>query len=60
MTEEQLAEIENKAIEKMLECNDMGTEIGHIKADEIIFELLNEIGLKKIAKVYDSVSKWYA
>jgi len=31
----------------------------HTKADEILMDLLKELGYTELVKLYDSVSKWY-
>lgn len=42
------------------ECFNDDTEMDHIKADEIIVELLVALGFQNTAAAYDDVAKWYA
>jgi hypothetical protein len=49
------------ATARMLEIGKIGdTETAHLAADELVIEVLKEIGWKKFAKAYDDVSKWYS
>jgi hypothetical protein len=36
------------------------TEVDHYDADQLLIELLKEIGLDDIAEAYDRIAKWYA
>ena len=45
-------------LKKLAKSDD--TEQAHIEADDILIELLNKLGLSKIAKTYDDVDKWYS
>lgn len=36
------------------------TEGGHIHADEILCDLLEAIGYKKVVEEYNKINKWYA
>lgn len=35
-------------------------ETAHSDADEYIIDLLKELGMKELAKIYDNIPKWYA
>ena len=35
-------------------------ETAHVEADNLVCELLKELGFEEVVKEYDKVSKWYA
>ena len=35
-------------------------EMAHVEADNLVCELLKELGFEEVVKEYDKVSKWYA
>jgi len=35
------------------------TELAHLKADNIISDLLRELGYGEVVDIYDEVDKWY-
>ena len=35
-------------------------EINHLKADDVLCELLKELGLGEVAEAFDDIEKWYA
>jgi len=45
-------------IEMIRKVNDM--EKGHIEADDMLLELLKELGFIKIIDTFNSFGKWYA
>ena len=47
-------------IEKLKLCQNDDTEMSHIEADNIISELLIELGFKDVVDEYDKIGKWYA
>jgi len=52
---------EENAIRAMKECIDNGdTEVAHGNADDLLCNLLVELGYKKVIDVYNEVDKWYA
>ena len=59
-------EIEKKYCEKLTKAsvrnldNDYDEESGHYFCDEIIIELLKELDLNEVAKIYESEPKWYS
>ena len=53
-------EDEGKWVEALKACHGMGTDDGHIQADEILCALLRSLGYHKVVKTYDDVAKWYA
>jgi hypothetical protein len=42
---------------KLKECNELGTEDGHMEADELLIEFINDPDVKK---AFNDLSKWYA
>jgi hypothetical protein len=36
------------------------TEAGHAKADELLCDILKEIGLSEVAEEFDRCEKWYS
>ena len=44
---------------QQLKFND-DTEMVHVKADEILCELLSELGYTEIVDAYNELEKWYA
>lgn len=42
------------------ESRDDDAESWHIKADDILCELLNELGFKQIVEEYGKVKRWYS
>ena len=60
MTREQLGLLERYK-EKMAECvADHDAEEAHKKADDLLVELLNELGFKEVTRLFDEVKKFYA
>lgn len=41
-------------------CFTGDNESDHIRADEILIQILREIGMTKTADAYEAVGKWYA
>ncbi len=41
-------------------CKSMNEEEGHMEADNIMEDLLEELGYEKIAEEYKKVKKWYS
>ena len=35
-------------------------ELAHVNADELLCDLLIELGYKKIVRIYNKIEKWYA
>ena len=52
-TEKYIARI--KAIQK-----NHDTEEAHLDADQVLCELLTELGYKELVEEYDNVDKWFA
>ena len=43
------------------ECNSQfDTEVDHINADNILCDLLTELGYKEIVDKFNKIDKWYA
>lgn len=50
-----------EAIEKMKECvNNGDTEVAHLDADDILCDVLTQLGYKELVDLYEKVKKWYA
>lgn len=45
-------------MELLIECED--SEYAHSRADELLCELLEDLGYGKIVELYSDVEKWYA
>lgn len=45
-------------MEALIENDD--TEVAHLKADDILCELLRDLGYNTLVDAYDEVAKWYA
>ena len=52
--------IELKYFDKMCDIISGDTEIDHVRADDILVELLRELGYNRLAVVYSGIPKWYA
>ena len=35
-------------------------EVAHIRADEILVDILKDLGLENIVNEYEKINKWYA
>ena len=55
-----IEELDEKYSKKLQTCNTGDLEQDHYRADEILCELLREIGLNKIENTYQEIEKWYA
>jgi len=47
-----------KALKDLQECADI--ELAHGKADDLLCELLTELGLSPVVEEYKKIKKWYA
>lgn len=55
------ADIIKEAVEKMKECvNNGDTEVAHLDADNILCDVLTQLGYKELVDLYEKVNKWYA
>ena len=55
------ADIIKEAVEKMKECvNNGDTEVAHLDADNILCDVLTQLGYKELVDLYEKVKKWYA
>ena len=57
LTKKKIKEYEDKMLEL---TNSYDAEDAHIKADDLLINLLKDLGLSDLAKIYDLVGKWYA
>ena len=50
------------AIKELKKLVDEGgdTEIDHVRADEILCELLTELGCSEVVEAFNEIDKWYA
>lgn len=54
-------DIIKEAVEKMKECvNNSDTELAHLDADNILCDVLTQLGYKELVDLYEKVNKWYA
>ena len=54
-------DIIKEAVEKMKECvNNSDTELAHLDADNILCDVLTQLGYKELVDLYEKVHKWYA
>ena len=47
-------------LKRLKECERYDTECAHGRADEILCELLRELGYSDIVDAYEDIDKWYA
>ena len=47
-------------LKRLKECDRYDTECAHGRADEILCELLRELGYSDIVDAYEDIDKWYA
>lgn len=53
--------LESKAVKLLKkEQKNKDTEASHSNADEILTNLLMDLGYQKVVKEYNKISKWYA
>jgi hypothetical protein len=45
---------------KMQACAEEDTESAHIKADDLLCDLLTELGYGELIARYEAIGKWYA
>lgn len=55
-----IKEIEKEAIERIQEAEKLGCEEYHVRADDILCDVLEKLGFKALVERYNSESKWYA
>ena len=58
LTKKKIKEYEDKMTD-LSYFSSHDTATGHSQADELIEELLKELGLTNLAKIYNKVEKWY-
>ena len=53
--------LDDKYLNKMLKLLPMGDkESAHSQADDLLVDIIREIGLNDIADAYEEVGKWYS
>lgn len=52
--------LESKYLDRLEEAEKDDCELYHMKADQVLCDLLNELGFGALVERYDSKSKWYA
>lgn len=55
-----IKEIEKEAIERIQEAEKLDCEEYHVRADDILCDVLEKLGFKALVERYNSESKWYA
>jgi hypothetical protein len=51
----------DKAIAELKAIDNSGdTEINHSRADDVLCELLNDLGFDDVVDLYKMIDKWYA
>lgn len=58
--EEDKKRLERKYLDRIEEAEKDDCELYHIKADQVLCNLLNELGFGALVERYESKSKWYA
>ena len=53
-------ELQTKYIKLLQEIDKSDTEYSHIKADNIISNLLTELWYNEVAEEYEEINKWYS
>ena len=54
-------EIIKEAVEQLKALEKNGdTEVVHLRADDILCDVLRQLGAKELVDEYEKVSKWYA
>lgn len=53
-------EIEKEAIERISEAEKLDCEEYHVRADDVLCDVLEKLGFKALVDRYNSESKWYA
>ena len=46
-------------LKRLKECEEYDAESAHGRADEILCELLRELGYSDIVDAYEDIDKWY-
>ena len=55
------ADIIKEAVEQMKECVKNGdAEVAHVNADDILCDVLKQLGAKELVDEFNKVTKWYA
>lgn len=50
-----------KAVDLLKECGKSSDpEVAHLKADDVLTELLESLGYQDVVDAYEQVPKWYA
>lgn len=52
--------LESKYLDRLEEAEKDDCELYHIKADQVLCDLLKELGFSALVERYDSKTKWYA
>lgn len=58
MRNEKLAEYAKNLLRECQESNDQ--EMAHIDADDVLCQLLQDLGYNDVVEEYDRIGKWYA
>ena len=61
MTEEQIKQLHEKYVKLMQEQTENDdTENAHCSADDLLCDLLEDLGFKDVVDIYIGIHKWYA
>lgn len=61
MTEHEQNELRGFALEMLVSIQEMDDiEMAHVRADEVLMNLLRALGFSDVVAEYDKVGKWYA
>lgn len=55
-----IEKIKQDALKRMQECFNDDIEMGHSRADQVLCDVLNELGFQELTAMYDKLDKWYA
>lgn len=55
-----IEKIKQDALKRMRECFNDDIELGHSHADQVLCDVLNELGFQELTEMFDKLDKWYA
>ena len=55
-----IKQIEKEAIERIQEAEKLDCEEYHVRADDVLCDVLEKLGFRALVERYNSESKWYA
>jgi hypothetical protein len=60
LNNEELIKKYQKKLKEIINKYDFDEEVRHIEADNLLIELLKELGFEKITNIYEKIDKWFA